>query len=261
VLRIPRTSNTPRIWALTTLGLVRARRGDPGADAVLDDAWQLAELTDELPRLGLVAAARAEAAWLQGDTDAVDDASAATLAHAVALGSTWPAGELAVWRQRAGLAVEIPVPAEELRAVELRGDHERAAQRWSELGCPYEAALALTGAPAEEPQRRALEALQQLGARPAAAVVARRLRLRGVRGLPRGPRPATRQNPAHLTPRQQEVLELVAEGARNAEIAKRLLLSERTVDHHVAAILRKLDVRTRGEASATAVRLGLARRT
>jgi DNA-binding NarL/FixJ family response regulator len=57
------------------------------------------------------------------------------------------------------------------------------------------------------------------------------------------------------------VLELVAEGARNAEIAKRLLLSERTVDHHVAAILRKLDVRTRGEASATAVRLGLARRT
>ena len=261
VLRIPRTSNTPRIWALTTLGLVRARRGDPGADAVLDDAWQLAELTDELPRLGLVAAARAEAAWLQGDTDAVDDASAATLAHAVALGSTWPAGELAVWRQRAGLAVEIPVPAEELRAVELRGDHERAAQRWSEVGCPYEAALALTGAPAEEPQRRALEALQQLGARPAAAVVARRLRLRGVRGLPRGPRPATRQNPAHLTPRQQEVLELVAEGARNAEIAKRLLLSERTVDHHVAAILRKLDVRTRGEASATAVRLGLARRT
>ena len=54
------------------------------------------------------------------------------------------------------------------------------------------------------------------------------------------------------------MLGLVASGLRNAEIAKRLFLSEKTVDHHVSAILRKLDVRTRAEASARAVQLGLA---
>jgi DNA-binding NarL/FixJ family response regulator len=99
--------------------------------------------------------------------------------------------------------------------------------------------------------------LQELGAAPAAAVVARRLRERGVRGLPRGPRPSTRSNPSNLTSRELEVLQLLAEGLPNAGIADRLVLSPRTVDHHVSAILRKLDVGTRGQASVEAVRLGL----
>jgi DNA-binding NarL/FixJ family response regulator len=76
--------------------------------------------------------------------------------------------------------------------------------------------------------------------------------------VPRGPRPSTRENPAGLTARELEVLELVTEGLRNAEIAERLFLSEKTVGHHVSAILRKLDVRTRGQASAEARRLGIA---
>jgi DNA-binding NarL/FixJ family response regulator len=128
---------------------------------------------------------------------------------------------------------------------------------WAEIGCPYEAALALSEG--DEPAlRRAYEELQKLGAKPAAALVARRLRERGARGLPRGPRPATRAHPANLTSRESEVLALVAEGLRNAEIAERLFLSQKTVDHHVSAILRKLGVRSRGEAGAAARRLGLA---
>ncbi|MGZ6639777.1 MAG: helix-turn-helix domain-containing protein [Solirubrobacteraceae bacterium] len=105
--------------------------------------------------------------------------------------------------------------------------------------------------------RQAIDQLQQLGARPASEIVMRRLRERGVRGLPRGPRQRTRETPGGLTARELEVLPLLAAGLRNAQIADRLVVSEKTVDHHVSAILRKLGVRSRGEASVAAMRLGL----
>ena len=94
-------------------------------------------------------------------------------------------------------------------------------------------------------------------AAPAAAVVARRLRERGARGLPRGPRRRTRENPAGLTSRELEVLALLTQGLSNAEIAQRLVLSEKTVGHHVSAVLRKLEVPSRARAAAKAGRLRL----
>ena len=167
-------------------------------------------------------------------------------------------GELAYWRWRAGIVEEFQPGAAEPYTLSIRGDWRRAAECWTELGCPYEAALALADGDDEDlaARRRSIE-LQALGARPAAAILARRLRERGIRGVPRGPRPSTRENPAGLTARELEVLALLAEGLRNAQIAERLVVSEKTVDHHVSAILRKLDVRTRGEASAEAARLRL----
>jgi DNA-binding CsgD family transcriptional regulator len=257
VLRYPRGAIPLRILALVITGTVRARRGHPGPWEPLDEASALAEQVEELQFLWPVAAARAEAAWLEGDHRAVADATDAGLGAAIARRSAWVAGELACWRRRAGIVEEPPAAVAEPYALELGGAPEDAARRWRAMGCPYDAAVALAGADGAEPLRDALSELQRLGALPAAAIVARRLRRRGARGLPRGPRPTTRRNPAGLTARELEVLALVAAGLRNPEIGRRLSLSERTVAHHVSAILRKLGVRTRAQASAEAVRLGL----
>jgi DNA-binding CsgD family transcriptional regulator/tetratricopeptide (TPR) repeat protein len=257
VLQDPRTSPMPRIVALSVLGLARARRGDPDVWAPLEEAWALAEPTGELQRLEPVAAARAEALWLEGRESEVAAATDAVLELAVRRRASWIVGELAFWRRCAGIQEEVPVEAAEPWATQLADDSQGAARRWSDINSPYEAALALGGAGDEHALRRSFEDLQSLGAHPAAAIVAQRLRRRGARGVPRGPRPATRDNPAGLTMREVQVLELVAQGLRNVEIAERLFVSEKTVNHHVSAILRKLQVRTRVQAAAEAERLGL----
>lgn len=258
VLRDPRSPPLARVWALATLGLLRARRGDPDAHAPLEEAVPLVENTGELTQIGPVAAAVAEAAWLQGDLATLVRVTEKPIALAVSRRIGWVAGELAYWRWQAGVASELP---EDLDTgpygLSMAGEGVAAGQRWRSIGCPYEAALAVAEADDEDAIRAALDELRRLGARPAAAIVARRQRERGVRGLPRGPRMQTSENPSGLTARELEVLSLLAEGLRNAEIAKRLVVSPKTVDHHVSAVLRKLGVSTRGEAGAVAARLGL----
>jgi DNA-binding CsgD family transcriptional regulator len=252
-----RTSSIPRILAGVSLGLVRARRGDPRSADALDAALALAEVSEELQRMEAVAAARAEVAWLRGDGEGVVRATEATLRQASALGARGIVGELALWRRRAGIAEETALDVAEPYARQLAGDWEGAAAQWAAIGRPYDEALALADGDGAA-RRRALDQLHELGAVPAAAIVARSLRARGARGLRRGPRRTTRDNPANLTPREVEVLALVELGLRNRQIADRLFLSAKTVDHHVGAILRKLGVHTRGEAGAAARRLGLA---
>jgi DNA-binding CsgD family transcriptional regulator/tetratricopeptide (TPR) repeat protein len=258
VLHDPRSAPVPRGWALGALGLLRARRGDAEALGPLEEARGLAHGTGELQRIAPAAAATAEARWLARDNAAVEQVTDSALLLARSLAVPWVVGELAYWRWQAGMREQLPAAllAEPYRLA-IANDWAQAAELWRRIGCPYEAALALADSQDETTVRQAIEQLQQLGARPAAAIVARRLRERGVRGIPRGPRPQTRENPAGLTARELEVLALLAEGLRNAQIAERLVVSEKTVDHHVSAILRKLAVRTRGEAGAQAVRLGM----
>jgi DNA-binding CsgD family transcriptional regulator/tetratricopeptide (TPR) repeat protein len=255
----PRGWWIPRLMAQSARGLAAARRGDAGAGDVLDRAWRSAEPSGELSWVGHVAAARAEAAWLDGDAARVAAVSEPALELARRHDASWVTTELACWRRRAGLQ-DVPRPSAasaEPYALELAGDWQAAAAWWRAAGCPYEAALALSDDDDFGALRQSLDELQALGAAPAARIVARRLRSRGERGLPRGPRTSTRGNPAGLTGRELDVMAHVAQGLRNAQIAERLFLSEKTVDHHVSAILRKLGVRSRGEATRAAERLGI----
>jgi DNA-binding NarL/FixJ family response regulator len=141
-------------------------------------------------------------------------------------------------------------------ARQIAGDWQSAAALWAHIGCPYEQALALADGDAEAMQQ-ALALFEQLGAQPAAAWVRRRLRQQGIGGISRGPRPSTRTNQAGLTIRQLEVLELMAEGLTNGEIASRLFTSPKTIEHHVSTILGKLGVHSRAQGIRTAYQRGL----
>jgi DNA-binding CsgD family transcriptional regulator len=256
-LRDPGTSPMPRIHANVVLGVVRARRGDPEPWGPLDDAFPYAEMSGQISFVVPMAAARAEAAWLEGRHDVVADMTEGAFELARDRRDPWATGELAFWRRRAGISEQIPAGAAEPYAAQLAGDWARAAELWTAIGCPYEASLARADADDPDALRASLAELHRLGARPMAAIVARRLRERGVRDLPRGPRPSTQRNPAKLTTREMEVLALVRDGLTNAQIAGRLFLAPKTVDHHVSAILHKLDVRSRGQAAVEATRLGV----
>jgi ATP/maltotriose-dependent transcriptional regulator MalT len=245
-----------RITILATLALVRLRRGDPGIDALLDEALALALPTSELNRIGRVAAARAECAWLRGDIGEAAREAATGLDSVRGHTAPWIKGELLLWLSRAQAIDPLPTDIAEPYRLMLAGHWREAAAAWQALGMPYEQALALTEGP-EAALREALAILDKLGAAPLAVIVRRRLRERGVRSIPRGPNETTRANPAGLTAKETEVLALLAHGSSNAQLARRLHRSTKTIDHHVSAILEKLGVRSRAEAVAAAFALGV----
>ena len=246
-----------RIGALVVLGVVRARRGDPAQWTALDEASELADRSGELQWLGPVTAARLEAAWLSGRDGDIVAQSSPVLEACVTSRAAWWAGEIAWWRRCAGIDEPVPDCAAEPWALQIAGCTREAAAAWHRLECPYEEALALGFSEEPDDLRTALDLFDSLGAQAAAAVVTRRMRQGGVRGIPRGARAATRANPAGLTPRELEVLRLIVRGLRNTEIADQLVVSAKTVDHHVSSVLTKLGVSSRGAAAREATRLGV----
>jgi DNA-binding CsgD family transcriptional regulator len=171
-------------------------------------------------------------------------------------GPPFVVGRLA-WRLwRAGGTAEKWSAIAEPYQMMMRGDWAAAAAEWASRGATYLRIDALAAGD-EVSGAEALRLLDGLGAARAASHVRSQLRKRGFSHLPRGPRRATTANIAGLTARQAEVLSLIEQGLSNAEIAARLTLSPKTVDHHVSALLDKLGVSSRGQAAALAHRLQL----
>jgi DNA-binding CsgD family transcriptional regulator len=234
-----------RLHLLISLAAARLLQGDPGADAVMEQAWHLAASTGERGWLLRLASLAAEAAWLAGRPDALDERVIDVAGSHADDEDTWLRAELVVWLDRLGVPGPRPARPPAPYALELNGDHEAAARWWHEAGCPFEEAVALTRGSGRGHLAAALELVTSIGAEQAAARVRRMMRDAGERAVPRGARPATRANPHGLTPREGEVLALLREGLSNAAIARRLYISERTVHHHVSAVLAKLGISSR----------------
>jgi DNA-binding CsgD family transcriptional regulator/tetratricopeptide (TPR) repeat protein len=234
---------------LTTAGF---RIGHPEAPEWLEQAWQLGLGNDETFWMIAIATSAAQGAWLTGDQNLVDDRVLATYERG-RTNDPWVQGELSGWLMRLGHDVDRAATFPAPFSLEHSGKYAEAAQAWHELGCPFEEAVALTWTGEPEAMRSALDVFARIGSAPAAANVRRLLLRDGIRvPAARGPRPATRSHPAGLTKREAEVLDQLRAGLTNAEIARRLYLSPRTVDHHVSAILAKLGVSSRAEAAAQA---------
>ena len=239
------SSPLPRIAANFVLGSTRARRGDSGAGAILSQAWDLA-IGVEPEMRAPIASAMLEARWLGV---LADSPGQATLREAVIAAdrqrSRWDVAAAAWWMTCLGLELPVLERGDSPWWLMVDGRFDEAASAWRSMGCPYEEALALCFNPLPDGLDAGLEMLDRLGATAARAAVTRDLRLAGRRNIPRGLRSASRSNPAGLTARELEVAELLAEGLRNADIAERLVVAPKTVDHHVSAVLSKLSVSNR----------------
>jgi DNA-binding CsgD family transcriptional regulator len=245
-----------RLCPLTRLGKINARRGEAGVWEYLDEAMTVAEATGEPQQIVPLRVARAEAYWLEGkpaeatrEAELADDVSGQC--------DPWDRGAADSWLRRTNSARSLRGDVAEPYLMQIKGDWKQAARTWNGLGCQYEAGLALADSVDEAALRQALEIFTELGASATARVIRQKMRVLGIKSIPSGPRTATRTQPFGLTRREREVLDLICGGHTNAEIAARLFISEKTVNHHVSAVLAKMGAPTRGAAAVQAAQLGL----
>ncbi|HEY1642013.1 MAG TPA: AAA family ATPase [Streptosporangiaceae bacterium] len=237
-----------QICVQTLIGVIRARRGEPGAWPALDNAVASAVPTAQPQYVVPARLARTEAFLTEGRADEARR-EAELAADAAQDIDEWLRGALRRWLRRAGSGRIVDGPVADPWQLEESGRHAAAARAWDELGCRLDAALALLDSPDEADLRDALRRLDELGARATAGLARHKLRQIGARSVPAGPRRATRAHPDGLTPRECEVLELICQRKTNAQIARTLFISARTVDHHVSAVLAKLGVESREAAA------------
>ena len=254
---IERGITVVQLLAKTVLAELAVRRGDADAADRVDDLAKHADRAAEPQRIMPAIELMAERALTEGEPMPAVwiERLADHLAANGALGARYGI-RLAGWAAVAGIDVEPDWHDAGPYAAMHRKDWSAAADAFGAIGWGYDRALVLSLLDDEAALTEALQTARGLGAEPLARRITMRMRDLGMR-VPRGPRRTTRANPAGLTARQLEVLALVSEGLTNAEIAERLVVSQRTAEHHVAAVLAKLGAATRRDAAKRAQEMSL----
>jgi DNA-binding CsgD family transcriptional regulator/tetratricopeptide (TPR) repeat protein/GTPase SAR1 family protein len=253
-----------KITTISTLARLEVRRGNfSNAKQLIHEAKILAIPTHIEQRMIPVLVAELELSWIKGDIVSITEIKEAVntffqkdvINHNV---NQEYSSELAFWMYKCGLFTEgkFKIKLEEPSKLEIEGRWDEAAGMWKEFGCPYEYALSLFEGDREN-QKQALRILNELGASATCEKLKSQLKLMGAKSIPRGLRQSTRNNPAQLTNRQIDVLVLMKAGFQNAEIADKLFISSKTVEHHISAILSKLGMNTRSKAVNEARILGI----
>ena len=245
-----------KIGALIVVGTIKMRRSDADALALLLQAKTKAFETMECQRITPSLIALLEYEWLTGKIviDGEDlDRITPLIEQSI---DTVIKSEFAFWLWKA--------KKQNLQLKEIYEGYEvnnitkahKAATLWQLSGSPYYQALTLFEG-TEEDKRKALTIVQRLGADAVYQKMKLDMRSSGIKKIPRGLRESTKANPARLTNRELDVLQLLQKGNQNKEIAGTLFISPKTADHHISSILFKLDVKTRSKAVTEAVRLGI----
>lgn len=256
LIRSETQASIVKILALVVIGTIRMRKGETGALPLLLEARTKAFEAMELQRVLAALTALLEYEWITGQS-ILEKAAIEYVIGVISQGGTLKeSSEFDYWLWKVRKA-QIPWHDVHIR---YRADHPAMAMEtaaaWQRLGCPYEQALFLFEGD-EAAKREAIAIVHHLGATAVYEKMKLGMRSEGIRSIPRGSRKTTRDNPALLTERELGVLELLQEGLQNKEIGSRLFISPKTVDHHISAILFKLDVDTRNKAVREAVRRGI----
>lgn len=242
----PNRVGTAIVTGRGALGRTRIRLGREDGRQLLERTLEIGE-HHEVQHVWSLWCGIAEHAWLWGKSRTIPGLLDAVYERALETDSAWARGELGYWMWMGDGIGGPPPGAAEPFALQMSGNWKAAADAWREIGCPYETALSLAAGDAEA-KYEALAIFDDLGCRPAGALLRTRMKEQGLESIPRGPIRQTQANPANLTPRQLEVAELLASGLTNAEIADQLYVSKKTVEHHVSAVFTKLGVASRADA-------------
>ncbi len=245
-----------KIGVLVVAATIRTRRGDREALSMLLEAKSMAIDTMELQRIIPVLSALLEYEWVTGESVVESADLDLTIAMISQVGKITKKNRFYYWMRKARknyLPLQERYEGYEITSVAMARD---AAALWEKAGCPYEQALALFDG-SDSDKRKAISIVQNLGAQTVFEKMKREMRTSGIKSIPRGMQKKTRSNPALLTERELDVLRMLKKGLQNKEIAGQLFISAKTVDHHISAILFKLDVNSRIKAVPKAKLLGV----